>query len=174
MTLSLQKPRSRHAARISFLLALSLAWSAVSGAAEVGKPLPDPQGFAFDRTWPSTRGKVVLVDFWASWCGPCKKSFPSLEALHQRYKAKGLVVVGVSVDEDPAAMVRFLKQHAVSFPTVRDKNQKFVQTAKIAAMPTSLLVDRRGTIRFVNSGFKGSESEAAMRQQIEQLLGGAK
>jgi thiol-disulfide isomerase/thioredoxin len=153
---------------------LSIAWFAVAGAAEVGKPLPDPGGFAFDGAWPSLRGKVVLVDFWASWCGPCKKSFPALEALHQRYKAKGLVVIGVSVDEDPAAMDRFLKQHAVSFPIVRDKSQKFVQTAKIGAMPTSLLVDRQGTIRFINSGFKGSASEAAMRQQIEQLLGAAK
>jgi thiol-disulfide isomerase/thioredoxin len=145
-----------------------------SEAAEVGKRLPDPKGFALEGAWPNTRGKVLLVDFWASWCSPCKKSFPALESLHQRYKAQGLVVIGVSVDEDAAAMARFLAQRQVSFPAVRDQGQKFVKAVGISAMPTSLIVDRSGTIRYINAGFNGSASETAIRQQIEQLLKGSK
>lgn len=174
MTLSLSQLLSRKVRRFSIVMALHLAWLATAGAAEVGKPLPAPQQFAFDGAWPSTRGKVVLVDFWASWCAPCKKSFPSLNALHQRYKAQGVVVIGVSVDEDPVKMNLFLKQHPASFPIVRDQSQKFVKALQIGAMPTTVLVDRRGTIRFVNSGFKGTESESAIEQQIQHLLKGAK
>ena len=86
----------------------------------------------------------------------------------------GLVVLGVSVDEDAGAMKRFLRQHAVSFPTVRDREHKLIEAVKVGAMPTSLLVDRRGLIRFVNSGFKGPETEALLRRQIEQLLSDSK
>lgn len=166
--------RSRPGRALGSILLASLLCLPALSAAEVGKPLPDPKAFAIEGAWPNTRGKVLLVDFWASWCGPCRKSFPALEALHQRYKARGLLVIGVSVDEDPAAMGRFLKQHPVSFSTVRDQSQKLVKATGISAMPTSLLVDRGGTIRFVNAGFKGAESENALRQQIEQLLNGSK
>jgi thiol-disulfide isomerase/thioredoxin len=158
---------------ISFLI-LHLLFRADADAAEVGKSLPDPRGFALEGPWPNTRGKVLLLDFWASWCGPCRKSFPFLEAMHQRFNAQGLVVIGVSVDEDPGAMNRFLKQHPVSFAIVRDQNQKFVKATRVGAMPTSLLVDRGGTVRYVNAGFNGLESEMAIRQQIEQLLKGSK
>ena len=165
--------RSFHPGRFLILLASLLCLHAAL-AAEVGKPLPDPKAFALEGAWPNTRGKAVLVDFWASWCPPCRKSFPALEALHQRYKAQGLVVIGVSVDEDPAAMSRFLKQHPVSFSTVRDPGQKLVKATGISAMPTSVLVDRGGTIRFINAGFKGAESENNLRQQVEQLLNGSR
>ena len=120
------------------------------------------------------KGKVVYLDFWASWCAPCRKSFPALEELHRRYKARGLTVLGVSVDEDAGAMKQFLRQHAVTFPIVRDRGHKLVEAEKISAMPTSLLVDRHGVIRFVNSGFKGAETEAVLRRQIEQLLSDSK
>jgi peroxiredoxin len=84
-----------------------------------------------------------------------------------------LVVFGVSVDEDAGAMKRFLQQHAVSFPTARDQAHKLVEAVKVSTMPTSLLVDRSGVVRFVNSGFRG-ETEALLRKQIEQLLSDSK
>lgn len=145
-----------------------------AGAADAGRPFPDARALGIEGAWPATKGKVVLVDFWASWCGPCKKSFPALEALHRRYQSRGLVVIGVSVDEDAAAMKGFLKNHPVTFPIVRDAKHRLVESVNAKAMPTSLLVDRAGTIRFVNAGFKGAETEAEMTRQIEQLLKGSK
>lgn len=175
-TISNQSERKRKTPALLFtaLLALTAILPITSTAAEVGKALPDLKGAALVGDVPSTRGKVVLVDFWASWCGPCRKSFPALEELHQRYKGRGLVVFGVSVDEDAGAMKRFLQQHSVSFPIARDQAHKLVEAVKVGTMPTSLLVDRHGVIRFVNSGFKGADTEAALRKQIEQLLSDSK
>jgi thiol-disulfide isomerase/thioredoxin len=175
-TFSNQPERGRKPPALLFaaLLALATIFPITAHAAEAGKPLPDLKGVALEGDVPSVRGKVVLVDFWASWCGPCRKSFPALEELHQRYKGRGLVVLGVSVDEDAGAMKRFLQQHAVTFPTARDAAHKLVEAVKVSAMPTSLLVDRHGVIRFVNSGFRGAETEAALRKQIEQLLSDSK
>ncbi len=159
---------------IATLLALLVVFTGFANAADAGTRLPSLSGASLEGDLPATRGKVLLVDFWASWCGPCKKSFPSLEELHQRYKGRGLVVIGISVDEDAGAMHRFLRQHPVSFSIVRDREQKLVKALKIEAMPTSLLVDRSGVIRFVNSGFRGSSTEAQLQRQIEQLLQSSK
>jgi len=156
------------------VLALCAFLPRIAEAAETGKPLPDLKGAALEGAVPSTRGKVLLLDFWASWCAPCRKSFPALEGIHQRYKARGLVVFGVSVDEDAGAMKRFLQQHAVSFSIARDQAHKLAEAVKVPTMPTTLLVDRRGVIRFVNSGFRGAETEALLAKQIEQLLSDSK
>jgi thiol-disulfide isomerase/thioredoxin len=152
-----------------FSFAMCILFTDAARAAETGKPLPELKGFALEGSVPATQGKVALVDFWASWCGPCKKSFPALESLYQQYKAQGLVVVGVSVDEDAAAMKNFLRQHAVSFSIARDASHKLVEAVKVGTMPTTLLVDRHGVIRFVHSGFHSGE-EAALGREIEQLL----
>ena len=119
---------------------------------------------------PNLQGRVALVDFWASWCGPCKKSFPALDALQRKYGAQGLQVVGVSVDQDPAALSRFLDAMPVSFPVVRDTAQKLVAHLRVAAMPSSFLVDRRGVIRFVHTGFHGEETVRDYEREIEALL----
>jgi thiol-disulfide isomerase/thioredoxin len=156
------------------LLALCIFLPRIAEAAEAGKPLPDLKSAALEGTVPATRGKVLLLDFWASWCAPCRKSFPALDELHRLYKGRGLVVFGVSVDEDAGAMKRFLQQHAVSFPTARDQAHTLVEAVKVPTMPTTLLVDRRGVIRFVNSGFRGAETEALLAKQIEQLLSDSK
>ncbi len=159
--------------KIAAALALLCAAALPAHAAETGKPLPDLKGFGLEGDVPATRGKVVLLDFWASWCGPCKKSFPAIEEIHRAYKGRGLTVLAVSVDENAAAMKAFLKQHAVTFPVARDAKQKLVEAVKVSAMPTSLLVDRRGVVRFVNTGFR-SDTEAKLRKQIEELLGDTK
>ena len=154
-------------------VAMCILFAGTACAAEVGKSLPDLKGFALEGSVPATSGKVALVDFWASWCGPCRKSFPALESLHQRYKAQGLVVLGVSVDEDAAAMKNFLRQHAVSFSIARDASHKLAEAVKVGTMPTTLLVDRHGVIRFVHSGFHSGD-DAALGREIEQLLHDAK
>lgn len=159
---------------LAVFVAAGVFVSPLALAAGKGATLPELKGFALEGDVPATRGKVVLLDFWASWCGPCKKSFPAIEELHRAYKGRGLTVLAVSVDEDAAAMKAFLRQHAVTFSVARDAKHRLVEAVKVSAMPTSLLVDRRGVIRFVNSGFNGAKTEKLLRQQIEQLLGEGK
>jgi thiol-disulfide isomerase/thioredoxin len=119
---------------------------------------------------PATAGKVLLVDFWASWCAPCKASFPAYARLQAAYAARGLVIVAVSVDDDPAAYAAFVKKFAPPFATVRDTTQQLVRTVSVPTMPTSYLVGPDGKVRHVHSGFHGEETEQALRAEIEALL----
>jgi thiol-disulfide isomerase/thioredoxin len=119
---------------------------------------------------PETAGRVVLVDFWASWCAPCKASFPAFARLHADYAARGLVIVAVSVDEKPAAYTRFVEQQRPPFATLLDERQRLVQAVQVPAMPTSYLIGRDGRVRSVHQGFHGAASERELRNEIEALL----
>ena len=117
---------------------------------------------------PSVSGKVTLVDFWASWCAPCKASFPAMGKLHGDYASKGLQIVAISIDEKPAAAQAFLKKMAPPFVALHDRDQKLVQQVVVPTMPTSYLVDRQGRVRYVHAGFHGDLNE--VRKEIETLL----
>ncbi len=119
---------------------------------------------------PVTAGKVVLVDFWASWCTPCKASFPMMAKLHADYAARGLVIAAVSVDEKSAAAKAFAKKLAPPFPALHDAQQKLVQQVVVPAMPTSYLLGPDGRVRFIHQGYHGEATERELRQQIEALL----
>lgn len=119
---------------------------------------------------PVTAGKIVLVDFWASWCAPCKASFPMMAKLHADFAARGLVIAAVSVDEKSAAAKTFAKKLAAPFPTLHDATQKLVKQVVVPAMPTSYLVGPDGRVRFIHLGFHGETTERELRQQIEALL----
>lgn len=134
-------------------------------AVEPGQAAPKLAGKA-----PATSGKVVLVDFWASWCGPCKASFPAYNRLHRKYASKGLVIIGVGVDDDPAKHADFLSKNKASFATLHDSAKKNAAAYGPTTMPTSYLIDRKGVIRHVHSGFKGAKTEAAIDAEIEALL----
>lgn len=123
---------------------------------------------------PETQGRVVLVDFWASWCAPCKASFPAFAKIHADYAAKGLLIVAVSVDEKAAAFASFVKKFQPPFATLHDAKQKLVNEVKVPTMPTSYLIGRDGRVRFVHSGFHGSATEHELREQIDALLAEAK
>jgi thiol-disulfide isomerase/thioredoxin len=114
---------------------------------------------------------VVLVDFWASWCAPCKDSFPAYARLQQAYAARGLVILAVSVDQSPPAFAAFVRRLNPPFPTVRDRGQKMVREVQVPTMPSSYLLGRDGTVRFVHAGFYGGRTEHELRQEIESLLG---
>lgn len=93
------------------------------------------------------KGQVVLVNFWASWCAPCVEETPSLEAMSQRLKDKGVTVLGVSVDVDEGAYKKFLQQHNVTFPTVRDPDEKSSSLYGTTGWPETYVVDRQGVLR---------------------------
>jgi thiol-disulfide isomerase/thioredoxin len=116
------------------------------------------------------KGKVVLLDFWASWCEPCKLSFPVMEELRKRHAAEGLMIVAVSVDEHRADMQAFLKKQPASFTVLRDARQKLVEKVSVETMPASFLIDRQGKVRFVHAGFRGDETKKKYEREIELLL----
>jgi thiol-disulfide isomerase/thioredoxin len=154
-------------------VALALLLLPASGAWKTGDSLPALGGFGLSGAVPDTSGQVVLVDFWASWCGPCKASFPVLDRIYKQYKDQGFVVLGVSVDEEAGDMNEFLDAHPVSFPTVLDALHKVVEAAGVSAMPTSFLVDRNGVIKSVHTGFRGAETENQLLKEIAECLGAA-
>ncbi|HWA86349.1 MAG TPA: TlpA disulfide reductase family protein [Opitutus sp.] len=119
---------------------------------------------------PPTEGRVVLVDFWASWCAPCKASFPAFARINADLAGRGLSIVAVSVDEKESAYAAFVKKMHPPFAALHDAAQKLVGTVKVPAMPTSYLLGRDGRVRFVHQGFHGSETEAELRKEIETLL----
>jgi thiol-disulfide isomerase/thioredoxin len=117
-----------------------------------------------------TAGKVVLVDFWASWCAPCKASFPMMARLHKDYAARGLVIAAVGVDEKPAAAVAFAKKLSPPFATMHDREQILVKQVVVPTMPTSYLIGRDGRVRFIHQGFHGDATDRELRKEIEVLL----
>lgn len=90
------------------------------------------------------KGEVVYLDFWASWCGPCAKSFPWMQAMHEKYAAKGLRIVAVTVDENPDDAKAFLEKNTASFDIVYDPEGKLAGEYGLIGMPTSLVFDREG------------------------------
>ncbi len=137
---------------------------------KVGDTLPDLAKFNLEGKLPETKDKVVLIDFWASWCAPCKASFPVMDGLVKKYGEKGFVIIAVNVDDDKAEMDKFLKKTPTSFTVVRDGKQKLVAAADVATMPTSFLVGRDGKIRFTHEGFEGEPTRKQYEAQIEELL----
>ncbi len=138
---------------------------------DVDTELPDLTSFNLSGELPGTKGNVVLVDFWASWCAPCKASFPSMEEAYQKYKDKGFKIVAVSVDSKAKSMESFVNRLKPSFSIVHDSEQRLVAAAGIEVMPTSFLVDKSGKIRFVHLGWHGKESAERLMAEVEQLLG---
>ena len=120
--------------------------------------------------FPELADKVVLVDFWASWCAPCKASFPAMEKLHREFSSRGFAVVAVGIDENPAAAAAFMKKLSPDFPALHDHRQELVRQVEVPTLPTSFLLGRDGKVRLVHQGFHGERTESELRRQIEVLL----
>ena len=135
----------------------------------VGGALPvhaaDPQ---LDLT--QYRGKVVYLDFWASWCKPCRQSFPWMNAMQQKYSADGLVIVAVNVDEQRADADEFLKEVPASFTVVYDTGGKLAEQYGLMGMPSSFLIGKDGTVIRKHEGFF-EDSPAKYEAEIRATLG---
>ncbi len=150
------------------LVGTSSAWALGAGARAPAIGLKDRQGKLVQLD--ALKGKVVLVDFWASWCAPCKEELPELEKLYKKYADKGFVIVGVNIDEEPSNMDRFLKGQKLSFTIVRDTADHAVAGRyKPTKMPSSYLIDKKGIVRHVHAGFKASD-KATFDKEISALL----
>ena len=112
------------------------------------------------------RGHVVVVDFWASWCEPCRRAFPRLESVAQRYASRGVRVVGVSVDEDRANCARFVRELHPSFAVVHDAGHALAERWSPPSMPTTFVVDARGVVTAVLSGEDVSQIERRVQEAL--------
>lgn len=141
------------------MTAILLAFTALSASA-ASRPLPEALA--------PYAGRVVLLDFWASWCGPCAESFPWLNEMQARY-GQDLAIVGVNVDADAAAADAFLRKHPATFGILRDPEGALPEFYEINGMPSSVILDRDGRVLHQHSGFRKqqlSEYEAAIRQAL--------
>ncbi len=152
------------------VIALTLA--AQVGATEVGQMAPefDVPGAAGPVKLSALRGKVVYVDFWASWCGPCKQSFPWMNAMQTKYGAQGLTVVGINVDKKRADAETFLKSTPAQFTVAFDEKGGTPTAYQVKGMPSSYLIDRDGKVIATHTGFRPDES-AALEAKLRAALG---
>jgi peroxiredoxin len=148
------------------ILLAGLAWSSVEGPAP-DFSLPDANGNPV--TLEEYAGQVVLINFWASWCGPCREEMPHLEALHQKYEPLGFAMLGINVEEDSAVADDFLSTTSVSFPILYDRNNEVSQLYDVIAMPSTVILDREGNLRYVHHGYEpGYEND--YHDQVRSLL----
>ncbi len=115
------------------------------------------------------RGKVVYLDFWASWCAPCRQSFPWMDALQARYGERGLTVVGMNVDPDRHSADEFLQAFKPRFQVLFDPNGSVAQSYSLMGMPETFLIDRTGAVRYKHVGFR-LQDQASIPQELEKLL----
>jgi cytochrome c biogenesis protein CcmG, thiol:disulfide interchange protein DsbE len=175
---------------IPALLVACLALSACGGASAdspgsssgpsdglVGRPAPDFEVPTVANgkgrvSLSNLRGSVVLVDFWGTFCEPCKKSFPKLQDLHAKYSAEGLKIVGISEDEadDKDKIPGFAETYGAKFRLAWDGEKAAARTYKPETMPSSFLIDRKGVVRYAHVGYHDGE-EVEVEKEIKELLG---
>ncbi len=157
---------------LSFLLFFSgSAYSLETGdtAPDIRLPYINQEGHLSIK---DLKGTVVYIDFWASWCAPCRKSLPKLNALREIFKSEGFEVYAINLDESVVDARKFLKDIPVNYPVLWDETGKSAELFKISGMPTAYLIDRDGIVRWVHQGFGfGSYEEKAVYKKINKLLG---
>lgn len=156
------------------LLLLAGLAGAYSAKADSTKPSTPAPAFTLDgRSGPvsldSLRGRVVYVDFWASWCDPCRRSFPWLQSLQAKYDSLGLTVVGVNVDKDHSLSEAFLREHPATFMIAYDAKGKVAEAYHVKVMPSSALIARDGTLVSLHSGFDPKQA-ADIEKRIQEVL----
>jgi peroxiredoxin len=157
-------------------LAASLALAVPAGSAAPGGAAPAPApGFTLPAraggavSLADFRGQVVLINFWATWCGPCRKEMPLLDQIYRRYAPLGFALLGVNVEADSAGAEAWLEGTPVTFPVLFDRESAVSRLYDVTAMPSTVIVDREGRVRYVHHGYVPG-TEDAYQDQIRQLL----
>lgn len=119
------------------------------------------------RSLSSYRGKVVMLNFWASWCGHCQSEIPALKAVYEDYRDKGFEIVAVSVGEDPAGLKTFVQQNEMVFPVLSDPQTSIVPLYQLRSVPTSYFLDTQGVVQQV---YSGAIEEDTLRGIVDQML----
>jgi peroxiredoxin len=115
------------------------------------------------------KGQVVMVNFWATWCGPCQQEMPLLDQMNKKYKPAGFTLIGVNVDKESPAVKELLARKPVSFPVLLDPANQVSKAYHVDEMPSSVIIDRKGQIRYIHRGYKpGDEND--YQDRIRQLI----
>jgi peroxiredoxin len=115
------------------------------------------------------KGQVVMVNFWATWCGPCQQEMPLLDQMYKKYKPAGFTLIGVNVDKEAPAVKELMARKPVSFPVLLDPANQVSKAYHVDEMPSSVLIDRKGEIRYIHRGYRpGDENE--YQDRIRQLI----
>lgn len=117
----------------------------------------------------SLKGDVVMINFWATWCGPCREEMPKLEALYQRYNSLGFKLLAVNVEDNPEGARKWLKETPVTFPVLFDPKNEVTKLYNVQTMPTTVIVARDGTMRFIHNGYKPGY-EGDYQNEVRALL----
>ena len=153
----------------SFIFAVVLLFlTAAPLVAQAGDAIPDVTLYSLDGkplTLAAFKGRVVLLDFWASWCAPCRKSFPFLDEMQTKHASEGLRVVGLTLEEDDNAVTGFLASVPVNFTIARDTSERAGEAFGVVAMPTSFLIDREGRVA---ARFEGGDE--SVHKKIEAAV----
>lgn len=160
--------------RLLALTALTAAatLTAAAAALQTGAPAPAFQlnsNTGKPLALADFRGQIVLLNFWASWCGPCRQEMPILEQLSRQYHGKGVTLLGINVEPDSAAAVDWLKATPVTFPILFDTDSKVSSLYEVAGMPNTVIIDRKGQVRYIHRGYSaGAENDYL--NQIRALI----
>ncbi len=158
--------------RTLLLIAALACWGGARAAATVQAPAPD---FTLRSTegrnlrLHEQRGQVVLVNFWASWCGPCRQEMPHLNRLHDAYRRAGFVLLGVNIDEDAALAATTAARWGLRFPVLLDTDKTVVRLYDLGSMPATVLIDRDGRVRHLHRGYRDGV-ESLYEQQLRELV----
>ena len=158
--------------KLALAVLITTATVGLAAAAAVSGPAPNFTLKSLDGKnlkLSEMRGDVVLINFWASWCGPCRQEMPLLNALHKKYQPLGFTVLGVNVEENTDDARGFLNNFPVVFPVLLDSKNKVSKQYDVVAMPTTVVVDRDGNMRFLHKGYKPGD-EKAYRQMVKKLI----
>ena len=141
---------------VALLFSVFAATSLASSKLE-GQPAPD---FALKSSTGENmrlseyRGDVVMINFWATWCGPCRQEMPLLDELYERYSRVGFNLLGVNIDDDSRRAMQMIEELGVDFPVLFDATKRVSEMYDVDAMPVTVIVDREGTVRYVHQGYK--------------------
>jgi thiol-disulfide isomerase/thioredoxin len=165
MRKTIQKLMGPLVATIALLAVPAISADATGPAAEFN--LQSRVGEAVSLS--SLKGQVVLINFWATWCGPCRKEMPLLEQIQKKYAPLGFTMLGVNVEEDTRLMEAFLKDVPVTFPILLDPANGVSKLYNVSAMPSTVIVDRKGNVRFIHQGYQTGD-ESKYQDMIRQLI----
>lgn len=157
---------------MALLVAVTLTASAASPTKLIEQPAPEFVLRSIDGEnvrLSEHLGEVVLLNFWASWCGPCRQEMPKLDELNSKYHRAGLLLVGVNVDEEAPKALAMAQAMKVGYPLLMDPNKDTVRAYQISVLPATVIIDREGVIRYVSQGYKPG-AEKQYQDELHKLL----